>query len=54
MQNAMGDLSLTTCTSCNPDNGGACNEEGLQATILTNKNIAVGDPEGNPIPMTGW
>merc|ERR1712002_666636 len=52
MQNVMGDLSLTTCTDCTTNTTSCVNEK--QGTILTNRNIAVGDPQGNPIPMTGW
>ena len=57
-QNSVGgDLTLTSCTKCTDAEvlQGKCNEgDATQGTSLENRNIAVGDIDGNPIPMTGW
>ena len=41
MMNVGGDLAFTACIQGS-------------GQALTNRNIAVGDPEGNPIPQTSW
>ena len=55
--NVGGDLTLTSCTKCTDAEvlQGKCNEgDATQGTSLENRNIAVGDVDGKPIPMTGW
>ena len=53
MTNVGGDLSFTSCTDCE-EGSSKCDENGKKGNSLSVNNVAVGDVNGNPIPMTGW